>query len=97
MQMPPGSASFSSRAAMFTTSPWIVPPSEITSGGLSQFGDHALVFRQAGVPFGQPRLHLNCALYGIDHTGELYRQTVAGGAADPTVKLGNLGIQHLGG
>ena len=96
MQMPPGSAMPSSRAATLTPSPRMSSPSIRMSPRLIPIlKQHTPVLRDTFVPLGHHRLHSHRALDRIDHRGKLKQHAVPRGLHEATAVLRHEGIGNL--
>src|SRR5271155_2911313 len=81
MQIPPGSASPSMRAAILTPSPKISPSFTMTSPTFSKV--HAALFFQGIIRLGEIVLDVDCAVDRGQRAGERGKNAVAGGPANP--------------
>src|SRR5215469_15350196 len=93
MQIPPGSASASRRAAMLTPSPKMSPSSMMMSLTLTPMRNS--IRRHGGIAGGHFALQLDGTAHGVNHTGEFNKEAVAGGFDDATAVLGDLGVAQL--
>ena len=93
MQMPPGSASASSRAATLTPSPKMSSPSAMTSPTLTPMRN---LMRRSPVASGfavdHPTLHLGGTAHRIDDARKLHEQAAAGGFDDAAAVLLDLRV-----
>src|SRR5271157_5358007 len=90
MQIPPGSAIPSRRAARFTPSPMISSPS-ISMSPMWMPMRHS-IRRSVGTPVSRSAIRFlerDRALHGTDHRGELDQHAVAGRLDDPPAMIGN--------
>ena len=95
-QIPPGSASASSRAAILTPSPKMSPLLDDDVAEIDADAElDAPLRRHAGIALRHRALHLDRASHGIDDAGELDEQAVAGGLDDAAAVLGDLGVRQL--
>src|SRR6516164_3008082 len=95
-QIPPGSASASSLAAMLTPSPKMSPSSMMMSPTLMPIRKFdAALCRCRGVAGDHLPLQLDRTAHRIDDAGELDKQAVAGRLDDATPMLGDLGVAEF--
>ena len=96
MQIPPGSASASRRAAMLTPSPKDVAVFDDDVADIDADAKFDPASRRhGGIAVGHSALHLDGTAHRINHTGEFDEQAVAGRLDDATAVLGDLGIAQL--
>ena len=95
-EMPPGSAILSSRAAIFTPSPWMSPSStmNVAEVDANPEGD-PLLFRCRGIALDRRPLHGERAGDGLDHARELDQEAVAGRLDETAMMLCDLGIDQF--
>src|SRR6516164_5555680 len=94
-QIPPGSASASSRAAMLTPSPKMSPSSIMMSPTLMPMRNSMRCWRYGGVAGDHLPLHLDRTAHRVDDAGELGKEAVAGGFDDATPMLGDFGVAEF--
>src|SRR5215468_3437669 len=83
-QMPPGSARPSRRAATFTPSPKMSPPSIMMSPTLITHPEFDPLFRgYLSVALSHAALDFDSATHGVHYAGELNQHPVPGGLRDP--------------
>src|ERR1035438_4838420 len=95
MQMPPGSAMPSSRAATLTPSPKMSSPSIMISPILIPIRVLHLRADCARCLLRHFPLNCNCARHGIDGACELDQHAVAGRLDDPALVRGDGGINEF--
>src|SRR6516162_7139148 len=84
-QMPPGSASASKRAAMFTPSPQKSAPSMMSSPKLMPMRNSMRLPNGTGIPFNHAALDLDGAPQRVYHACELDQQPVTDNSNDAPV------------
>src|SRR5205807_6974308 len=95
-QMPPGSATPSSRAAMLTPSPWMSPSSTMMSPRIDADAEFdAPVFRRGGIPRPHPALHGHGAGDRLDDARKFDQEPVAGRLDDAAPMLGDHRVDQL--
>jgi hypothetical protein len=94
MQMPPGSAKLSSRAAMFTVAENVLLVVDDVAEIDANAKLDSLVLRHAGIAFAHAALHLDRAAHRIHHARELHQRAVPGGLDDLAAMLLDLGVDQ---